>query len=179
MIALIAERRGEGAGEVRNLYAASLDGSVLAIEAALALLRGGDWLVGLGVGPVAESLPTRIADGEGAAFTAARKATDAASTQSKRWAVAVVAAGRGPKRRERARELQALLRILGVIGERRTPGGWAAIDAAHRTGSRRAAAAELGVTHQALSQRLRAAAWADDLAVRPFAARLLAELASS
>ncbi|MCZ2264312.1 hypothetical protein IRJ14_17125, partial [Isoptericola sp. QY 916] len=59
---------------------------------------------------------------------------------------------------------------------RRSAAGWEAVDtlvAQRGPAPQRASAAALGVSEQAVSQRLRAALWAEDAAARPLAARLL------
>jgi hypothetical protein len=67
-----------------------------------------------------------------------------------------------------------VLQLLAAVARRRTDAGWAAVDAvAGRT--QREAAHTLGITPQAMSQRLRTALWEEERAARPVAARLLDE----
>ena len=70
-----------------------------------------------------------------------------------------------------------MLTLLGSIVTRRTDAGWAVVDALGSTASatQLSVAAGLGISQQAVSQRLRTAMWAEELAVRPVAARLLVE----
>jgi hypothetical protein len=78
----------------------------------------------------------------------------------------------------RAADAEAVLTLLGALGMRRTPAGWAVIDAMESLGpnaTQDAVATRLGVTQQAVSQRLRAAMWAEEVAARPVAGRLLSE----
>ena len=79
---------------------------------------------------------------------------------------------------ELARDAESVLTLLGAVITRRSPAGWAVVDAFGTLGqeaTQDAVAAYLGVTQQAVSQRLRAAMWAEEVAARPVAARLLTE----
>ena len=97
-----------------------------------------------------------------------------------------------------AADAEALLQLLGTVVERRTEPGWEAVDtllgvdaeiqgtprgvgtAARRAGverrSRSQAAGMLGVSEQALSKRLRTAAWQQERAVLPTLVRVLEEV---
>ena len=79
-----------------------------------------------------------------------------------------------------AADAEAVLTLVAAVGERRTPAGWEVIDALRapgadgRVGGRQQDVAQrLGVSQQAVSQRLRTTLWAEELAARPLAARLL------
>ncbi len=74
-----------------------------------------------------------------------------------------------------AADAEAVLTLLGAVLARRTPAGWRAVDETGRTGDRSqdVVAARLGISQQAVSERLRTALWAEETAVRPAAARLL------
>ena len=74
-----------------------------------------------------------------------------------------------------AADAEAVLTLLGAVLARRTPAGWRAVDESARTDHRSqdAVAARLGITQQAVSERLRTALWTEEVAVRPAAARLL------
>lgn len=82
-----------------------------------------------------------------------------------------------------AGEVEALLRLLAAIRARRTPQGWEVADTLaslpDRPGRQRIVAQSLGVSEQAVSQRVRAALWQEEEAVRPIVVRLLAELSGS
>jgi hypothetical protein len=81
---------------------------------------------------------------------------------------------------ESAQGAEAVLTLAGAVSMRRTPGGWAAIDAwraAGPTATQEEVAGRLGVSQQAVSQRVAAALWHEEQAVRPVLARLLAEAA--
>ncbi len=76
------------------------------------------------------------------------------------------------------RDCEAVLTLVGAVMSRRTAAGWAVIDAATALGpggTQEELAGHLGISQQAVSQRLRTALWAEETAVRPVAARLLAE----
>ena len=74
--------------------------------------------------------------------------------------------------------LDAMGGVLAALRERRTTPGWAVIDEITRAGGtlrQEDLARHLGISQQAVSQRLRTALWAEEEAARPLAARLLAE----
>ncbi|MFE7506948.1 hypothetical protein [Promicromonospora sp. NPDC057488] len=88
-----------------------------------------------------------------------------------------------PSRPDLAAEVEALLRLLAAIRARRTPQGWEVADTlaslADKPGRQRIVAQSLHVSEQAVSQRVRAALWQEEEAVRPVVVRLLAELSGS
>lgn len=150
---------------------AVLDSPRRAVEVALTLLRLGGWSVGIGVGPVHEPLPASSRGASGQAFVSARAAVERA--KSKGTAVPVAVEGENP---ERAAEAEAILRLLGAVVARRSPGGWDVVDRLARgAATQKDVARELGISEQAVSQRLRTAMWAEESAAHPVAARLLAE----
>ncbi|QAY71091.1 hypothetical protein [Xylanimonas protaetiae] len=162
--------------ELQGLLDGTPEGAALAVDLALALARGGGWSVGIGVGPVVEPLPAVSRAASGRAFVHARRAVE----RAKRRGAAGPGAGGiavGADDAAAAAEVEALLRMTAALAARRTDPGWEAVDAVARTGSQKAAAAALGVTVQAVSQRLRAALAGEEAAVRPVAARLLATIA--
>jgi len=154
---------------------AVLDEPARVVEVALALLRLGGWSVGIGAGPVHEPLPASSREAGGAAFVHARAAVERAKSKGTAVPLAVVGEHAG-----RAAEAEAVLRLLGAVVARRTDAGWAAVDrlAAGAT-TQKDVAKSLGITEQAVSQRLRTAMWAEESAVHPLAARLLAEAEGS
>jgi len=142
--------------------------AAVAVDAALALLSDGHWSVGVGVGAVELPLPEQTRAGRGPAFEAARKAVEAAK------GVAVPVQVRGADR-ESATRTEAILSVLGLIVGRRSREGQE-VTALLNTGMTiTAAAAELGVTRQAASQRAAAAGWSVEPAGRALAVELLAE----
>lgn len=145
----------------------------------LEILRIGGWRTGLGIGAVNLPLPSHSREASGVAFVRARQAIDRA--KSRTTAVPLTLNG---DRSVRVAEAEALLRLLGAIVERRSPQGWAVVDllspGPNRVGSavavtQREVSRILGITDQAVSQRLRAAMWAEERAAWPLATRLLTE----
>jgi hypothetical protein len=163
-------RRFEATGEDAGLGV--LEDPVDVVDAVQDILRLGDWCVGIGVGPVDLSQPGA---GSGRAFVLSRRAVERA--RSRRRPVPVAVEGLDV---QRAQEAEAVLTLAGAVSMRRTPGGWAAIDAWRSEGpvaTQEDVAGRLGVSQQAVSQRVAAALWHEEQAVRPVLARLLAEAA--
>jgi hypothetical protein len=131
------------------------------------LVRQGDWSIGIGIGPVDQPLPASTRAGSGAAFTLARDAVTRAKSRPTGLAVSgssVVSAGHA----------QAALDLLAAIAQRRTDRGWEAVDLAARGRTQVEIAERLGVSKQAVSQRLQAADWHLEPPARELAAHLLA-----
>jgi hypothetical protein len=146
-----------------------LDDPESAVDLTLDVLRTGHWSVGLGLGAVRTPLPGSPRQGAGEAFVAARKAVEAAKSRQRAQPVAVRAAGPA------AADAEAVLILLASVRARRSVPGWAAVDTMAIAASQDEAAARLGISQQAVSQRLAAACWAEETAVRPTIARLLRE----
>jgi Homeodomain-like domain len=126
------------------------------------------WHIGLGIGPVETPLPPAAPAARGPAFLAAREAVERA--KSTRAGVCIAA----PADAEReAADAEVVLHLLQALRERRTAQGWEAIDLAARGWSQAHIAEHLGVSRQAVSQRLVAAAWSHEVHARPVLARLL------
>lgn len=169
--------------EVQGILAVGRAGAQLAIDLALHLLRDQGWSVGIGVGPVEGPLPTVSREARGFAFYRARDAVERAKTRSRGTSIAVEGPAPGANEPDLAAEVEALLRLLAAIRARRTPQGWEVADTLttldDKPGRQRIVAQSLQVSEQAVSQRVRAALWQEEEAVRPVAVRLLAELSSS
>ncbi|MEV7961101.1 hypothetical protein [Oerskovia paurometabola] len=154
---------------------AVLDDAALVVEIVLALGRWGGWSTGLGLGDVLPGpngrLPAASREASGSAFVHARAAVERAKTRGTHVPLAV----EGPDRAA-AGEVEALLRLLLAVGARRTPAGWEVVDALARVGgTQKDVARDLGISEQAVSQRLRASLWSEEAAVRPVVTRLLQE----
>lgn len=148
---------------------AVLDDAVLVVDQALAMVRRGGWSVGVGIGPVDTPLPEDVRAGSGDAFVRARLAVERAKTRGRPVPLAVV----GPDPTAGAAE--AVLTLLGSVTARRTAAGWAVIDALRLPGTTQEdVAARLGISQQAVSQRLRAAQWPEEPPVRAAVTWLLA-----
>lgn len=179
LLGLLTERTGS-TGVVRRFertvgdeVQAVLDDADVAVDLGLWLLRTGGWSVGIGVGPVVEPLPASARAGSGDAFIRARAAVERAKSRVRPVPLAVVTGAP-----DGGQGAEAVLTLLGSVLVRRSAAGWAVIDALAGDGvgaTQDDVAQRLGITQQAVSQRLRAAMWAEEVAARPVAARLLVE----
>ncbi|MGR0319907.1 DNA-binding protein [Agromyces sp. ZXT2-3] len=144
-----------------------------ATDLVLHLARDGHWSIGLGVGDVREPLPDAVRKATGGAFFAAREAVDAAKRAEARFALRAEdpQAGLLP-----ASEVEAILRLLLLLRDRRTPQGWEAVDLVRSGRTQKHAAELLGISDAAVSQRLRTAMWSADDDARPAVVRLIASL---
>lgn len=154
---------------------AVLDDPRAVVDLALQVLRLGGWSIGIGAGRVDLPLPDSVRAAQGPAFIHAREAVEAAKSRTR--AVPLAVRGVAPAA---AAQAEGVLVMLGALAARRSPAGWAAIDAvtAAERAPQGAVAESLGISQQAVSQRLRTALWAEETAVRPAAATLLAEAAT-
>ena len=140
------------------------------VDVALRLVRMGGWSIGVGAGPVQTPLPESTRAGAGPAFLAARRAVDAAKQRPFRLAV------RGVVPPEAA-DAQAVLSALAGLVDRRSEQAWAAIELVEEGRTQSDAATALGISRQAVGQRLAAGMWELEKELRPTAARLLARAA--
>lgn len=151
-----------------------------AVTVALRLVRDGRWSVGIGVGPIEAGSSARSSRGPG--FVRAREAVEAAKRSPHHVAI------RGPgsenmteteARDTRSGQADALLTMLAAVVGRRTDAGWEAVDLVETGSSLAEAAAKLGVSRQAVGQRLAVALWREEIDVRHVAVRLLTEAEES
>jgi len=140
------------------------------VDVVLRLVRSRAWSIGVGAGPVQTPLPSSTRAGAGPAFLSARRAVDAAKQRPGRLAV------RGAEPRDAA-DAQAVLTALAVIVERRSDQAWEAIALVRDGGTQADAATALGISRQAVGQRLGAGLWELERELRPTAARLLTRAA--
>lgn len=145
-----------------------LDDPAQTVSLLLELVREGRWSIGVGVGPVREPLPASTRAGQGPAFTLARDAVTRAKHRPTRLAVRGEAAAPA----ERA---QAALDLVAAVVARRSPPGWEAVELAQQGLTQAEIGERLGITKQAVSQRLRAAEWHLDSPGRALATFLLSE----
>lgn len=138
------------------------------VDVTLGLMRTVAWHIGIGIGAVQQPLPSDARQARGPAFLAARDAVEAAKKQSTHVSVRSV-----PDRLE-ARDAEITLRLLIALQLRRSPHGWEAAELMDQGLTQAAAASTLGITRQALSQRLHAAHWSLDREARLVLTRLLA-----
>ena len=138
------------------------------VDLSLTLLRTGSWRVGVGVGEVDLPLPASTRAGSGPAFVYARDAV----TRAKQLPDGVAVTGPAPQLAERA---EAVLALLAALVQRRSPAGWEAVDLVRGGQTQVQAAQRLGVSPQAVSDRLRVALFQQEEQARPVAAHLLRE----
>jgi hypothetical protein len=144
-----------------------LEDPAVVVDVVRRLVRDGGWSVGVGAGPVQTPLPGSTRAGAGAAFIAARAAVEAAKRRPVRVAVRGVVA-------DPAADAQAVLTALAALVERRSDQAWEAIGLVEAGRTQAEAAAELGISRQAVGQRLAAGLWEVERDLCPAAARLLA-----
>lgn len=146
------------------------DRADLVVDLALELAARGYWSVGIGIGPVESPLPASTRAGRGQAFEAARDAVD----RAKNLPGSIAVSGPDPAT---AADAEAALMLVALLVSRRSPQGRDAV-AAMREGLTQAQAADrLGISKQAISQRLSVAGWLAESAGRTLAQRLLQEAA--
>lgn len=145
-----------------------LDAAAPTVDVVLALVRDGGWSVGLGIGPVELPLPVQTRAGRGPAFEYARDAVTRAKSRAEHVALTAAAPG--------AADAEALLSVHAAIVASRSEAGWEAVDLVATGMTQTQAAACLGVSKQAVSQRLRAAWWESQLSTRSLLLRLLDDL---
>jgi len=139
-----------------------------AVDLALRLCRRGEWAVGLGAGDVDEPLGESARASSGPAFVHAREAVERARGRGE--PVPLVAAG---ERHEAAADATAVLQLLGAVVRRRSDAGWEVSDLLTDGVTQRSVAATLGISEQAVSQRVRSAMLEEERRARPVAAGLL------
>ena len=144
-----------------------------ALAIVLDATRFGRWSVGVGVGGIRMPLPDAARKATGSAFIAAREAVGAAKRADGRFALR--AAGLA-ELASRAADVEALVRLLVLLRERRTDHGWEVVELMRAGHQQKEAAALLDVSAAAVSARLKAAMWRAEEDARPALERLLAEL---
>jgi len=144
------------------------DDPAAALGVVLLLVRDGHWSVGVGVGGVRTPLPEQTRAGAGEAFERARVAVTRAKARPDH--VALDAAGAD------AEDADALLSVHAAIVARRSAAGWEAVDMVESGLTQSEVAERLGISKQAVSQRLRAAWWPQQAGTTPLLVRLLRAL---
>lgn len=136
------------------------------VSLVVALVRQDSWSVGVGVGAVNDPLPPSTRAGSGPAFTLAREAVTRAKARPSGLAVA-------GQSESTARHAQTALDLLAAVIARRSDPGWEGVDLAAAGLNQIEIATRLGITKQAVSQRLRAAEWHLEPDARALASHLL------
>ena len=149
--------------------------SATAVAMVLDLTRTGDWSVGLGAGDVERPLASSTRETRGPAFIAARAAVDSAKKSPLRFAFR----DGTPSRQTDATDIEALMLLLLSVRDRRTEQGWQVYDLLAQGRTQREAADILGITPQAVSDRMSAAQVRIDLEAHAPLGRLLSRLTES
>lgn len=142
------------------------DDPALVVDLVLDLLRRERWSIGVGIGPVETPLPEQTRAGRGPAFEHARTAVERAKNAPGQ----VAAEGDDT---EATADVDAALTLLATVVLRRTDQGHEAVDLARQGLSQARIAERLGISKQAVSQRLATAGWQAELAGRELVRRLL------
>lgn len=133
------------------------------------ILRAGDWAIGIGVGRIERPLPDHTRAGRGPAYLAAREAVDRAKHSSR--PIRVVGADDYPASTA-PRLLEDAIWLWASVLDRRTEKGWSVVDLLSSGLSHEATAQRLGVTQSAVTQRAKAAGFADEERARELVAHL-------
>lgn len=136
------------------------------VAIALDLVATPHWSVGIGVGSVELPLPDTTRAGRGQAFEAARDAV----TRAKNAPAALAVTGPEP---EAAEDAETASTLVALLVARRSDQGREAVALMAEGMSQTDAAERLGISKQAMSQRLSVAGWHVENAGRTLAARLL------
>lgn len=140
----------------------------LLLDLTLRCARTRHWTVGIGLGSIRTPIPDSTRKASGSAFENAREAVD----RAKGGLAAVAVKGPDPIS---SRYAEAVLVTLATVLRRRSAAGWQAVDLIAQGRSQTETADVLGISKQAVSQRLHAAWWWHEVALRPVAVHLLTE----
>jgi DNA-binding NarL/FixJ family response regulator len=146
-----------------------------AIAMVLDLTRTGQWSVGLGAGAVELPLAAATRETRGPAFIAARAAVDSAKRSAQRFAFR----HETPTPTPDATDFEALMLLLLAVRDRRTEQGWQVYDLLAQGRTQKDAAEALGITPQAVSDRMSVAQVRIDLEAHAPLGRLLSRLSST
>ncbi len=157
---------------VGDEFQAVLTDADAVVDLALTLVREGDWSIGIGAGEVNLPLADSARASSGPAFVSARDAVERA--RGRREPVPVMVLGADD---QAASHATAVLQLIGAVLGRRSAAGWEVADAWVGDASQRDVARALGISPQAVSQRIAAAMMEEERAARPVAASLVAQAA--
>ncbi|RNE62540.1 DNA-binding protein [Cryobacterium tepidiphilum] len=146
------------------------------LHAVLAIQRANHWSIGLGIGSVRTPLPAATRRASGGAFIAARDAVTRAKRTDARFALAVDGDAAGPGGALTATDVEALVAMLLLVRRRRTGEGWEVVDLLTGGRSQAQAAAQLGISTAAVSQRVKSSLWRVEESALPALVKLLAAL---
>jgi len=139
------------------------------VDLALRLMREKEWSVGVGVGTVHLPLRDTARASSGPAFVRARRAVERARGRGE--PVPLVVAAHDSDAEE---HLTALMQLLAAVVRRRTRTGWEVSDLLVDGATQRDVAERLGISTQAVSQRVASAMLDEERRARPVAVALLA-----
>jgi hypothetical protein len=125
------------------------DDAEAALDIIFELTRASQWSVGCGIGPIDELLPKTVRAARGPAFVAARQAVTKAKQSPYRFALR--------SSRSSAADPGPLVTLAIALRARRTLEGWEVYDLLRSGLTQREIAQRLGVSPQAVSQRIWAA----------------------
>jgi len=139
-----------------------------AVDLALTLARAQEWSVGIGAGPVEHPLGSSARASSGEAFVLARGAVERA--RSKQEPVPLVVAG---VREDAAEAATAVMQLLASVVRRRSQAGWEVADLLTGAVTQKDVAATLGISEQAVSQRVASAMIDEERRARAVAVTLV------
>jgi len=141
------------------------------VDLTLRCARARHWAVGIGIGSIRTPIPDSTRKASGTAFENARDAVNRAKNAPASVSV------RGPEATS-SQYAEAVLTTLATLAHRRSDAGWQAVDLIMQGRSQTQIAEILGISKQAISQRLLAAWWWHEQSLRPVASHLLIEAAT-
>ena len=142
-----------------------LTDGLIATEIALAIASTGGWSVGIGIGAVELPLPLQTRAGRGSAFEYARDAVDRAKKSSALVAVS------GPG--DESGRIEAELQLVSLLQSRRSKSSVEAGNLVAAGLTQQEIAMKLGISQQAVSQRLASGLWYEANNLSTYAARAL------
>lgn len=145
-----------------------LDDGDVTVDLALRLMRASTWAVGIGAGEVNVPLGDSPRSSSGPAFVYARRAVERARGKGEPVPLVVVGADS-----HAAEQSTAVMQLIAAVLRRRTEAGWEVADLLATGMSQREAASALGVSEQAVSQRVSSAMLEPERKVRPVASALI------
>jgi hypothetical protein len=141
------------------------DSAAIAVGIALELAAGGQWSIGVGVGPVREPLPSNTRAGAGEAFERARDAVTAAKTAPGNLAVSGAS--------NLADQAEAVLQLVASVSRKRSGLSVEAGLLVNEGLTQQQVAERLGISQQAVSGRLHSGLWHECRRAAEVAAALL------
>lgn len=167
----------EGVGEFESLgvedICAVIDSAQAACAVVMALLSDGEWAIGLGIDSGLDSSTEKPEKIEADARAVATAAFGPASRSARAGTVRVKVAGPSKNTGTAAFDIAATFQLLGQVLSKRSLEGREATSLVRRGLNQNEAAEELGISKQAMSQRLQAAGWQAENAGSSLAVHLI------